>query len=195
VEHGSADTARIRPPVFADRDFDVTKFGAAGDGKVDCTQAFQKAIATCAAAGGGRVVIPAGEFSTGAIHLKSKVNLHLASGAVVRFTRDPHKYPLVFTRWEGVELMNYSPLIYAFEQHDIAITGDGTLDGNAIASTGGRGRGVSNVDGAKVSRNQNAIATRSLRWLNKAFPSVKECLAKATTCGRNLFSPIAAGTC
>ncbi|HEV2964160.1 MAG TPA: glycosyl hydrolase family 28-related protein, partial [Candidatus Angelobacter sp.] len=116
--------ARIKPPVFPNRDFDVTKFGAVGDGKVDCTQAFQKTIAACAAAGGGRVVVPAGEFSTGAIHLKSKVNLHLASGAVVRFTRDTRKYPLVFTRWEGVELMNYSPLIYAFEQQDIAITGD-----------------------------------------------------------------------
>jgi polygalacturonase len=123
--------ARIKPPTFPNRDFDVTKFGAAGDGKVDCTHAFEKAIAACAAAGGGRVMVPAGEFSTGAIHLKSKVNLHLASGAVVRFTRGTRKYPLVFTRWEGVELMNYSPLIYAFEQQDIAITGDGTLDGNA----------------------------------------------------------------
>ena len=81
--------ARIKPPSFPDRDFDVTKFGAVGDNKTDCTEAFQKAIAACHAAKGGRVVVPAGEFITGAIRLKSNVNLHISSGATVRFTRDP----------------------------------------------------------------------------------------------------------
>jgi polygalacturonase len=122
---------RIKPPVFPDRDFDITGFGAVGDNNWDCTDAFQKAIAACHGAGGGRVVVPAGQFMTGAVHLKSKVNLHLLAGATVRFSRDPGKYPLVITRWEGVELMNYSPFIYAFEQADIAITGEGTIDGNA----------------------------------------------------------------
>src|SRR5262245_11631788 len=59
--------ARIKAPVFPEREFDVTKFGARGDNRTDCTEAFQKAIAACHAAGGGRVVISAGEFSTGAI--------------------------------------------------------------------------------------------------------------------------------
>jgi polygalacturonase len=123
--------ARIKAPSFPDRDFDVTRFGAVGDNKTDCWEAFQKAIAACNAAKGGRVVVPAGEFITGAIRLKSGVNLHISSGATIRFARDPRKYPLVFTRWEGVELMNYSPFIYAFEQENIAITGAGTIDGNA----------------------------------------------------------------
>ncbi|HLJ26235.1 MAG TPA: glycoside hydrolase family 28 protein [Candidatus Angelobacter sp.] len=123
--------ARIKPPVFPVRDFSVTSFGGLGDNKTDCTQAFQKAIAACVRAGGGRVVVPSGEFSTGAIHLKSNVNLHISSGATVRFTRDITKYPLVFTRWEGMELMNFSPFIYAFEQENVAITGSGTLDGSA----------------------------------------------------------------
>lgn len=122
---------RIKPPIFPNRDFDVTKFGAVGDGKFDCTQAIQKAIAACQAAGGGRVIVPPGEFATGAIHLKSHVNFHIASDATVRFLRDPRKYPLVFTRWEGIELMNYSPFIYAFEQENIGISGGGTIDGNA----------------------------------------------------------------
>jgi polygalacturonase len=124
--------ARIKPPTFPNRDFDITKFGAVGDNKTDCTEAFRKAIAACSTAGGGRVVVPAGEFSTGAIHLKSNVNLHVASGGTIRFSRDPKKYlPLVFTRWEGIELMNYSPFIYAFEQENMAITGEGTIDGQS----------------------------------------------------------------
>ncbi len=121
---------RIRAPQFPDRAFDITRYGADGDGRRDSTAAFRKAIEACHAAGGGRVVVPAGEFLSGAIHLKSNVNLHLAAGAVIRFSRDPRHYlPVVFTRWEGVECMNYSPFVYAFEQEDIAVTGAGTLDG------------------------------------------------------------------
>jgi len=123
--------ARVKAPVFPDRDFDVTTFGAAGDNKKECTEAFQKAIAACHAAKGGRVLVPAGEFITGAIRLKSNVNLHISSGATIRFSRDTSKYPLVFTRWEGIELMNFSPFIYAFEEENVAITGAGTIDGNA----------------------------------------------------------------
>lgn len=124
--------ARIKPPVFANRDFLVTDFGGVADGQKDCTAAIRHAVAACSAAGGGRVVVPEGAFLTGAIHLKSGVNLHLADGAILRFSRDPRNYlPLVFTRWEGVELMNYSPLIYAFGQRNIAVTGRGTLDGQA----------------------------------------------------------------
>jgi polygalacturonase len=124
--------SRIKAPIFAKRDFIVTKYGARGDGKVDCSDAIRKAIDECNRAGGGRVVIPDGEFSTGAIHLKSNVNLYVSKGATIKFDPDPKKYlPVVFTRWEGMELMNYSPFIYAFEQKNIAITGEGVLDGNA----------------------------------------------------------------
>lgn len=122
---------RIIPPTFPDHDFDVADFGALGDNSTDCTAAFEKAIAACNTAGGGRVVVNPGQYMTGAIHLKSNVNLHIAYGATIRFTRDTSKYPTVFTRWEGVEVMNYSPFIYAFEQENIAVSGKGTIDGNA----------------------------------------------------------------
>ncbi len=122
--------SRIKAPTFPDRDFNITDYGAVGDGNTNCTEAFKKAISAASKAGGGRVVVPAGSFLTGAIHLKSNVNLYVSEGAVIKFSTDPNAYlPAVYTRWEGVECMNYSPLIYAYKEKNIAITGKGTLDG------------------------------------------------------------------
>ena len=124
--------ARIVSPAFPARDFLITDFGAAPGEASDATDAISEAIRACADAGGGRVVVPEGLFMTGPVHLRSNVNLHVAEGATLRFTRETSGYlPAVFTRWEGMELMNYSPLIYAFEQENVAVTGGGTLDGNA----------------------------------------------------------------
>lgn len=124
--------ARIKAPTFPDRDFPITDYGAVNDGVTDCTDAFREAIKACHEAGGGRVVVPAGKFLTGAIHLLSNVNLHVTKDAVVLFSQDTKKYlPQVYTRFEAIELMNYSPLIYAFEQENIAITGEGELNGQA----------------------------------------------------------------
>ncbi len=121
--------ARIKAPEFPARDFSITDFGAQPG--ADATTAIRAAIAACHAAGGGRVVVPAGDWLTGAIHLLSHVNLHVSGGATLRFSTNPADYPLVFTRWEGVEGMNYSALIYARGQENIAVTGTGTLDGQA----------------------------------------------------------------
>lgn len=124
--------SRIKAPKFPDRIFSISDFGAPTDGKSDASAAIHAAIDACSAAGGGTVRIPAGVYRTGAIHLKSNINLNLDEGATVHFLTDPNLYqPNVFTRWEGVELMNYSPLIYAYGQENIAITGKGTLDGGA----------------------------------------------------------------
>ena len=123
---------RIVPPKFPSRDFDVTKFGAVADGKTTNTTAFRVAIAACAKAGGGRVVVPAGKFYTGPIHLRSGVNLHLAEGAEIIFSDVLEDYlPVVLVRVGGVELYNYSPLIYARDCVNIAVTGKGKLNGNS----------------------------------------------------------------
>lgn len=121
--------SQMRAPEFPNRDFPITQFGAKPG--ADVTAAIRAAIEACHKAGGGRVVVPAGEWLTGAVHLKSNVNLHISEGATLKFSLNPADYPIVFTRWEGVELMSYSPLIYAWEQENIAITGKGTLDGQA----------------------------------------------------------------
>jgi polygalacturonase len=122
---------RIIPPEFPEQEFPITDYGAVSDGRL-CTDAFRKAIEACHAAGGGIVAVPADTFLTGAIHLLSNVNLHLMEGAVIKFSTDPEDYlPVVLTRSEGMELYNYSPLVYAFKQENIAITGKGVLDGQA----------------------------------------------------------------
>jgi len=123
---------RVVPPKFPNREFNINAYGAKPGGDADCTEAFKKAIRAANAAGGGRVIVAGSSYLTGPIHLLSNVELHVAAGAIIRFQRDPKRYlPTVLTRWEGVEVMNYSPLIYALDQENIAITGEGTLDGNA----------------------------------------------------------------
>ena len=123
---------RIKPPRFAVKQFPITQFGAKGDGATDCTEAFRRAIAACVAQGGGHVVVRGGAFLTGPIHLRSHVNLVVEGDATIRFATDPRAYELyVLTRFEGTEMMGLSPLIYARNAVDVAVTGNGTLDGQA----------------------------------------------------------------
>jgi polygalacturonase len=139
--------ASVRRPWFPPRVFRVTDFGAAGDGTTKSTAAFAAAIAACHRSGGGHVVVPAGSFLTGAIHLLSNVDLHLTPGATILFSQDPDDYlPVVFTRWQGIELMNYSPFIYCYGQRNVAVTGQGTLNGQADANHWWNWKGLENND-------------------------------------------------
>ena len=99
-------------------------------------KAIQKAIDKCSQKGGGRVIVPAGQrFLTAAIQLKSGVNLVVEEGAVLEFAFEPELYPIVPTRWEGLDCWNLSPLIYAYQARDIAISGKGTIDGGGSNDT------------------------------------------------------------
>lgn len=118
------ETATQRSP------FNILTFGAVGDGVTKCTGAIQSALDTCEATGGGTVLVPSGNYFTGAIHLRSGINLHLDSGATLSFSDAPEDHPSVFTRWGGVECQAaYSPCLYGRGLTDVSITGRGTLDG------------------------------------------------------------------
>ena len=121
----------IVPPSFPDKVFNLESYGSSEELSKNIKPALDKAIDECSKAGGGTVVILRGEYNcNGPIHLKSNVNLHLEDGAVVKFSTNPSDYlPVVFTRWEGIECYNYSALIYARNQENIAITGNGSFDG------------------------------------------------------------------
>ena len=126
----------IRQPEFKDKSYNITDFGASTKAKAaDNQKAINKAIATCSKNGGGRVVIPEGTFITGAITMLSKVNLHIEKNGVLLFAFQPELYPIVPTRWEGIDCWNLQPCVYAYKQTDIAITGQGTIDGGGENDT------------------------------------------------------------
>lgn len=122
---------RIIAPSFLNKIFNIKDFGGVADGKTDNKKALAEAIKRCSESGGGKVVIPAGNYLVnGSIVLLSNVNLHLEKGAIIRFGTNPQYYlPNVKVRWEGTVCYNYSPLIYAYQQENLAITGEGILDG------------------------------------------------------------------
>jgi len=118
-------------PTFKNKMYNIVDFGAKSGGQVNNSEAFRKAIETCAKNGGGKVIVPSGKFLTGPIHLDNNVNLHLEDGAEISFSTKSSDYPLVLTSFEGTELMNHSPLVYAYNKKNVAVTGKGILNGQA----------------------------------------------------------------
>ena len=117
---------------FRDVTYLITDFGAKGDNKTPCKEAFDKAMTKCSDAGGGTILVSAGDYyMNGPLVFKSNVRVNLQKGATLHFSTDENDYlPAVLTRWEGTELYNYSPLIYAYHVNNIALTGEGTVNGN-----------------------------------------------------------------
>lgn len=142
---------QIVPPVFPERSFVITDYHDVKDTLY--TNAINRAITICSEQGGGKVIIPDGEFLTAPIRLKSNVNLHLSDSTVLKFTTDPFFFDLVQTRIEGIDCYNISPLIYAYGETNIAITGNGVMDGQADSSnwfSENRIRGIVQEDGKKI---------------------------------------------
>lgn len=135
------ESARIEKQIkrtsFPKRTFLITDFGAKTDDEANpCHEAINQAILQCSLSGGGTVIVPKGTFYTGPITLKSNVNFHLEEGAVLKFSTDQSLYfPAVLTRWEGIDCYNAHPLIYAYGESNIAITGKGIIDGQGSMET------------------------------------------------------------
>ncbi|SNR77136.1 hypothetical protein SAMN06265371_11219 [Lutibacter agarilyticus] len=117
---------------FLDTTYYINSFGAKGDGETPCKEAFDKAVTTCSENGGGTIIVEAGDYyMNGLLVLKSNAHTELKEGAVFNFSSHESDYlPAVLTRWEGMELYNFSPLIYAYHVSNIVITGKGTINGN-----------------------------------------------------------------
>ena len=115
-------------PIFPDKSFSIAQYGAIGNGQILNTVAFEKTIQACALAGGGKVVVPAGLWLTGPIQLKSNINLEVQRGALIIFTKDHSQYPIIKGSNTSNNFVVASP-IYAYDCKNIAITGEGIIDG------------------------------------------------------------------
>ena len=128
IQHAPFKMPDVFVPEFANKKFSIGDYGAVNDGKTLCTQAFAKAIDACTNAGGGSVIVPAGIWLTGPIELKSNVDLHLEHGAFIQFTKDHTQYPIIKAGSKSNAFTPASP-IYGYDLTNIAITGDGIIDG------------------------------------------------------------------
>jgi DNA sulfur modification protein DndE len=116
-------------PVFRKDTFNIVRYGAKADGLIVNTKAINQAIELCNAAGGGTVFVPKGLWVTGPIILKNNVNLHLEKGALLQFSKNYDDYPIVLTTWEGQDSYRCQAPIWGVDLENIAITGEGVLDG------------------------------------------------------------------
>lgn len=124
---------RVYKPVFPNNEVSVVDFGGIGDGLVKNTEAFKKAMEALAKKGGGKLIVPSGVWYTGPITFESNVNLHLTGGAVILFSSDYSDYPLVETSFEGLETRRCESPLNARFKENIAITGNGSINGNGDA--------------------------------------------------------------
>ena len=123
----------LKAPVFKKSSVVITDFGAVGDGMTLNTEAFRKSIDALAAKGGGKLIVPPGVWFTGPIVLKSNINFHLEKGSLILFSPDFDLYPLVNTVFEGLDTKRCQSPISGYGLENIAITGEGSINGSGEA--------------------------------------------------------------
>lgn len=120
----------IEKPKFLAKEYNILDFGAKSELEFNNQKAIQKAIDTCNRQGGGKVIIPDGYYYTGPIELKSNVNLYVSGNAYVKFSKSKEEYPLIWTEYEGIRRIRAISPIRATDCTNIAITGEGIMDGS-----------------------------------------------------------------
>ena len=169
----------IKDPKFSKAYYNIRDFGAVpNDTSVLNTEPINRAIATCSLNGGGKVVVPAGTWFTAPLTLKSNVNLHLEEGSTVLFTTDPKYFPVVLTRWEGIDCYNLQPLVYAYGETNIAITGKGTLDGGAANENWWKKCGAARFGWKEGDISQRTGRPKLMQWNNEKLPVSRRILSE-----------------
>ena len=123
----------IKLPVFPKTKVNIAEFGAVGDGVFDNTKAIADAIESISKKGGGTVIIPEGIWLTGPVVFKNNINLHLDEGALLLFSADKSKYPIISTSFEGLDTRRCQSPVSGRNLKNVAITGNGVIDGNGDA--------------------------------------------------------------
>lgn len=156
-ERAESVVSKITVPAFPDFLINLQKLGAKPNSNNDSKPFFDKAMALLKKKNGGTIIVPKGVYLlNGPIHFVSNVKMHLEEGTVLRFSDNPKYYPMVLTSWEGTMLYNYSPLIYANNCQNIAITGTGTIDGE----------GSKNWLSFKAKENNDKMLSREMNHTN-----------------------------
>ena len=123
----------VKQPVIPDYTISILDFGGVGDGGTMNTESFAKAMKHLAQKGGGKLVVPAGIWLTGPIQFENCTELHVEQGALVLFTTDFDEYPIVTSIYEGNTAQKKMSPLWAYEKHDVAITGTGAFDAQGQA--------------------------------------------------------------
>ena len=165
---------QITLPTFPDKTFVITDYYNGTDSLY--TTAINRAIDECSAQGGGTVLIPNGTYRTAPIRLKSNVNLHLSDSTILQFVTDPQLFPTVLTRIEGIDCHNISPLIYAYDETNIALTGKGVLDGQADTTNWFASKRLKGIDkdGKKIKSGGVYHASESIEKTCRASEAGKD---------------------
>lgn len=124
---------QLQRPVFPDNRLSIADFGGVADGTTLNTEAFAKAMDALSQKGGGTLIVPSGVWFTGPIEFKSNINLHLEKGALILFSPDFDLYPLISTSFEGLDTKRCQSPISGRNLTNIAITGEGSIDGSGQA--------------------------------------------------------------
>jgi polygalacturonase len=155
--------------------YDVARFGAVGDGKTLTTAALQKAIDACGSAGGGTVLIPPGRYLSGALFLRSHVHLYLSSGATLVASLRPADFPAIKARDEGIERRVHASLLTGIDLEDVAVTGQGVLDGQGQPWWTSFERTMEMRVAAKLSREAENPPGAPLEWPRPRIINLVRC--------------------